>query len=326
MKTISVIIPCYNEELYIEECIISIISQPLFLNGRLELIVIDDGSTDASAIKVNQEFEKLAEPLRQNAVIISSNHNGLAIARNIGLSYASGNYIMFVDGDDSITPQCTNDFEEIIINNCPDVIIGLIEGRSHNSPKDYRDPLTALEADFPTDDSVLIELCRQNMKISPSVKYVFNRTHAIKEKLNFVNILHEDQLWSPRLLCSANTFYVYKKYFYNYRLSDDGLSSNFSLAVASDYLKICEILNAYSKLETSNNKQTFLLLRCVYLLNKICKFAIFYTTEEQRCLADMIATTGDLISNGNPYISSEFIARIISELLSGEWRRTSLLE
>ena len=88
MKKVSVIVPAYNAEKYIEKCIDSLIFQT-YLN--IEIIVVDDGSTDKT-YDILQNYK--------NIEIIHSKQSGVSSARNKGLDIATGDYIMFLDSDD----------------------------------------------------------------------------------------------------------------------------------------------------------------------------------------------------------------------------------
>ena len=96
-KIVSVIVPVYNVEDYVERCVNSISSQSYKL---LDIILIDDGSTDSSGIIC----DKLAQ--RDNRIrIVHKQNEGLGYARNSGLDIAKGQYIFFVDSDDYIMPD-----------------------------------------------------------------------------------------------------------------------------------------------------------------------------------------------------------------------------
>ena len=92
MSKISVIIPVYNVEKYLDECLNSIINQTL---QDLEIICINDGSIDNSSVILNKH--KMQD---SRIVIINQNNKGQASARNVGLHHASGEYVYFMDGDD----------------------------------------------------------------------------------------------------------------------------------------------------------------------------------------------------------------------------------
>lgn len=91
-KCISVIVPVYNVEEYVEECLLSVVSQDY---GNMEVIVVNDGSTDASL----QVVEKLVRQYNQLCVYTKRN-GGLSDARNFGLDKAKGDFITFIDSDD----------------------------------------------------------------------------------------------------------------------------------------------------------------------------------------------------------------------------------
>ena len=91
---VSVIIPVYNVELYLEECLNSVISQSY---SNIEIILVDDGSTDRSA-SICEHYSKIDDRI----VVIHKKNGGLSSARNAGLDVAKGNYILFVDSDDFI--------------------------------------------------------------------------------------------------------------------------------------------------------------------------------------------------------------------------------
>lgn len=98
MSKISVIIPCYNVERYIEECIDSVLQQTL---PAYEIICVNDGSTDSTLSILEQQRSKV----KLNFKIIDVKNGGAAKARNIGLAAATGDYIQFLDADDIITPD-----------------------------------------------------------------------------------------------------------------------------------------------------------------------------------------------------------------------------
>ncbi|MCH5249699.1 MAG: glycosyltransferase [Lachnospiraceae bacterium] len=98
---ISIIIPCYNAQNYIDRCLRSIEEQTYILNGtgEVEIILINDASTDGTYEKLLKYEEKYPD----NVLVISSETNfGPGTVRNIGLKYATGEYVSFVDADDVV--------------------------------------------------------------------------------------------------------------------------------------------------------------------------------------------------------------------------------
>lgn len=97
---LSIIVPVYNVEQYLRQCLESILSQPL-PKGDYEVIVVDDGSPDDSIPSIQDLAERYPETIR----IVRQKNGGLSVARNTGLDHAEGEYIMFVDSDDCLAPQ-----------------------------------------------------------------------------------------------------------------------------------------------------------------------------------------------------------------------------
>lgn len=95
---ISVIVPCYNQEKYIKECLDSLVSQTF---KDYEVIVIDDGSTDDSAEIVNEYVKH-----NKNIRLIRQANQGVVVARNNAIKQAQGTYIYPLDADDVISPSC----------------------------------------------------------------------------------------------------------------------------------------------------------------------------------------------------------------------------
>lgn len=97
MPAISVIIPCYNQERYIAECLDSLVLQTF---KDFEAIIIDDGSTDSSAQIVRRYTSKYP-----NFILLSQQNQGVIVARNFGIANSKGEYIFPLDADDVIAAQ-----------------------------------------------------------------------------------------------------------------------------------------------------------------------------------------------------------------------------
>ena len=104
---VSFIVPAYNVEDYIGECIESIINQTKI---NWELIIVDDGSKDKT-YEICQRYEKSDSRIK----VITQHNAGVSVARNEGIKYASGEWICFIDGDDSIHPQLLEEYWEYLV-------------------------------------------------------------------------------------------------------------------------------------------------------------------------------------------------------------------
>lgn len=113
---ISVIVPVYNVEKYLNKCINSILNQTF---KDFELIIIDDGSSDKSGL-ICDEYEKKDKRIK----VIHQENKGLSAARNIGIDLAIGDYITFIDSDDYIDENYLCIFYSVISKNNADIVMG----------------------------------------------------------------------------------------------------------------------------------------------------------------------------------------------------------
>lgn len=114
MDLITVIIPVYNVEKYLKECLESIINQTY---KNLEIILIDDGSTDASG-EICDEYSKRDNRIR----VVHKANGGLSSARNLGLDIANGEYVTFIDSDDYIDLEFMKTLHHLCIKNSADIV------------------------------------------------------------------------------------------------------------------------------------------------------------------------------------------------------------
>ena len=116
---ISIVIPSYNQGEYLEDCLESVYNQTM---SPLEILVIDDGSTDNSLEIANQymfkDFPMIESPVR----VISQVNKGLASARNTGIMNAKGDYIQFLDADDMLKENAIARLTQEIIQTNADIV------------------------------------------------------------------------------------------------------------------------------------------------------------------------------------------------------------
>lgn len=117
-KLISIIVPVYNAEKYLSKCVMSIIHQTY---TNIELVLVDDGSTDNSGYLCDQWKIK-----DKRIRVVHKTNGGLSSARNTGLDNCNGDYIMFVDSDDYIKRDAVDFMYKLIINDDADIAVGNI--------------------------------------------------------------------------------------------------------------------------------------------------------------------------------------------------------
>ena len=204
MIKISIIVPVYNGEKYFAECIQSILDQSF---ADIEIIVINDGSTDGSL--------SLIERYAQNdsrIVVINQKNKGVSAARNAGLSKARGDYIMFVDADDYIARK---DALELLIdfakeNGNPDVVcfrrVGDTRGRK--APSGYSKLNDSIIGRMIVDETINTlwdKLYKKSIIKENSIKFPVGIRMA------------EDLLFNVQYFCEAKTIGFFDEELYYYR-------------------------------------------------------------------------------------------------------------
>ena len=205
-KKLSVIIPLYNVEDYIVRAAKSIASQAF---EGLEVVVVDDGSTDKS-------LEVCAKYLQGvDARFISQDNTGPGGARNTGIFEASGEYIMFVDADDFLLPDAFKNILTKLENSKPDVLFG-----RYLKWMDDIGLLKASDYDYsPTSDRtayILNDLPESSWNIW---RFISKRSFIIERELLFESrTLFEDVPWILQMLDSADSIDFLQKPFYAHHL------------------------------------------------------------------------------------------------------------
>jgi len=196
---ISIIVPVYNIELYLERCVESILSQTFV---DFELILVNDGSTDQSGKVCDYYSEK-----DQRVKVLHKNNGGLSFARNEGLKIACGDFIGFVDGDDYIEKDMYKKLYELSEKTNSDIAICKF-GREINGQL-----INELQQEF-SKEMDNIEAMRQLFK---GELYRFSVCNKLFRKSCFENILfpegriHEDLSTSYKLFANS-TKSVYTNY------------------------------------------------------------------------------------------------------------------
>ena len=249
---ISIIVPVYNVEEYITECIDSILSQTY---KDCELILVDDGSSDNSG-KICDEYA-----LKDNRIkVIHKENGGLSSARNAGLDIAKGEYITFIDSDDVLL---NNDIYDKIINTFnDDKSIDIVQYdviHKWQSPEEHQ-----REYPFKTycnKQDILEGYLTENIHVSCCDK-VF-KTEIFKDIRFPLGQISEDIAIIPKIVEKTNKLLVSEIGYYGYRYRDGSISNS-----ALPYKKICSILDSYYKYlsYTYNYKD----LRSLVIKNYIC--------------------------------------------------------
>lgn len=217
MPEISIIVPVYNVEAYLEECITSILDQTF---KDFELILVDDSSTDRSG-DICDQFAKIDSRIK----VIHQKCGGASCARNLGLDNANGNYIGFVDSDDYIHPQMYEILYENIINNDVNMVICNYK-KVLEKEKFYREYKKMDNIKFYTNIEALeYFLSEEGYKYIPPWNKLYSK--EIFYDLRFEEgKTCEDQIISPKLIYKSKNIIMIQEVLYFYRRRLGSVSNN----------------------------------------------------------------------------------------------------
>ncbi len=209
---ISVIIPVYNVEKYLNKCISSVINQTI---KNIQVILIDDGSTDNSGPMCDEWAKK-----DKRITVIHQKNQGVSISRNKGIDVSKGKYITFIDSDDYID---TNYFEEMINiainNNYPDIIkfqsyleVKNFQKKSKNSVNGY--------LDLKTDLNTLLKMFLVNHEFGSVCNSFFKKELIKNNKFNKEFSYGEDYLFYFLNLLAASNIFISDNAYYHYAINE----------------------------------------------------------------------------------------------------------
>lgn len=191
---ISVIIPAFNAELYIEECIQSVLDNEY---PDVEIIIINDGSTDRTGDIINS----FKEPFIHK---IHTENKGQSAARNTGVDKATGDYILFLDSDDKLNKRALSRLNDIIYERRSDIVFFESETIfEDNSLSERFNPKYERNTELTFNklsgvDFFKLAIQRNNYIVNPCL-YI-SRKEATQNTLFKDGILHEDNLFTTYLL------------------------------------------------------------------------------------------------------------------------------
>lgn len=233
----SIIIPVYNVEQYLRDCLDSVLNQTF---SDWEAICVNDGSTDESSVILDEYAAK-----DSRFKMISQNNAGTAAARNTGLKVANGDYIFFLDSDDWIEDYAL----QILADSVNDEDVLCFSGKRYFEVTNTFNPADELTEkqyrngmDYYNENALLA----RDFAFVCVVLRVYKRTFIIGNNLFFdEDVSFEDNLWVPIVLFNAQEVKVVPDVIYVYRVREGSKMQEISLARKKDMLKVANRLAAY---------------------------------------------------------------------------------
>lgn len=295
---ISVIIPVYNAEEFLEESINSILNQTF---KDIELVCVNDGSKDRSLEMLN-EFAKKDSRVK----VIDKPNGGCGSARNMSLDNAKGEYIYFFDPDDYVLPNAFEKLYNNAISNNSDLVIFKIARFRDGEPIDYSIPGFDFDEIFPDVDFDNFTFNYKDIKC-----YVLNSSFAPWSKFykkEFLDryddfrfdlgVAFDDVPFHVKSLLRASRISFVPEFFYHYRLSNPN-SVNNTKANQIDIFKICDLVENF--LSKENYLVEFFYEFIVFKITQILNYVISSNFEEyfQKTKLEFLKIKQNYLDNPN---------------------------
>lgn len=235
---VSVIIPVYNTEAYLEEAVWSIMNQTL---QDTEIIIIDDGSTDNSL----SIMSKLA--LKDHRIIcITQSNQGQSAARNVGLQKSKGEFVYFMDSDDVLTDKALEScYSSCIQKDLDFIFFDAIKIADKSEDCNYYNRQNQFaDRIFGGVEILNIMLSKHLYRVPPWLHFI-RRHFLIKENITFDTSLriYEDQIFCARLYITAERVGYIPKFFFKRRMRVNSLMTQiYSIDKVKSYFKVADAL------------------------------------------------------------------------------------
>ena len=218
MKKISVVIPVYNMEKYIEKCLNSIYNQQM---KDIEIIIVNDGSVDNSEAIIKQWIENHG---KINVKYLKKENGGLSDARNFAIHYVTGKYISFIDADDYIDKNLYSNLEKYI-----DEDIDLIKFKMKivDENGDILEKVDGPIFDRCTGEEGFEKLCTTDKFLDPACIYLYKTSFYKENGFKYKKgAYHEDFGLTSLIMLKAKTFVSTKECGYNYLQTTNSITRN----------------------------------------------------------------------------------------------------
>jgi len=288
----SIIIPAYNIDKYIEECITSVVLQKFY---DYELIVINDGSTDNTLEILN------GLRVKHNIKVISKQNSGLSDTRNLGISESTGKYLIFLDGDDFILEDSLSNLFNDIKDSLPDICITKMIEMS-NDILYYKDRNLSVQGRNEFNKKYIIrKIFRKSQNTWPSVRYIVKSDFIKSNNLHFLrNYLHEDVLWTTNLFIKAEKIQFTNNHWYVHRVDRvDSITNKVSINRVYNIIDIVKIStnNVDKSIIINSTSKKIIKSRLSLSLYNIFKYTPFFTKAETKQLSTIIKDNMFLFKN-----------------------------
>lgn len=216
---VSIIVPVYNVEQYLKECIESILAQTW---KNFEVILVDDGSTDSSG-KICDEYSQKKEFIS----VIHKKNGGLSSARNAGIDVAQGDYLAFIDSDDVVHPRYLSELVAIVKKEKADLAACHFCVGSLCRWKNFSE----VKYDIRCNEDVLKKMNDNDVVVTVAWNKLYHAKFFREYGLRYpVGKIHEDMFLTPQILYYTKKMVITNEQLYFYRQRENSImNSSFSI-------------------------------------------------------------------------------------------------
>ena len=229
----SIIIPVYNGEKHIENCIKKLLKQSY---KNFEIIVINDGSTDHTSELVSDFASAYCDTIKQ----INIENHGVSVARNIGIRSAKGNYLLFIDADDYLDIDALKMLNNILSENHYDMILFGFTVRGSDNRNNDTKVLKKLANNKAVKNSELMKyiISTSNNILGYVWRALYSRTMLINHNVFFPEgiKISEDYMFLLNAVHSSQNILVLDKELYNYCINEDSMSIKYIPSLMKDMM------------------------------------------------------------------------------------------
>ena len=272
MPKVSIIVPIYNVEKYLSQCIDKVLKQTY---QNLEIILVDDGSTDNSGVICDESKSKYPQ-----TIVIHKENGGLSDARNAGIEIASGEYIYFLDSDDWLDSNAISTLLNFAIdNNCEIAQAGFYYAYDDYLLYDNRKIGISQTPFVLNRDDAMIELIK-NEYIKNFAWGKLYKSSLVKKYLFPKGKYFEDSYWQHLIVNETNNYGIIPTPLYYYRQRESSISGQFNIK-SLDLLKGYEerlnfVSNNYPQLTNLMAKQLWNISLSMLLTSKKSDYYTHY--------------------------------------------------
>lgn len=321
---ISVIIPVYNVEKYVKQCIQSIVEDAVCTTGQVEVIIVDDGSPDASGA-IADEFA-----LKYGFIsVIHKQNAGVAAARNTGMQMAKGDWLYFVDSDDYLAENALSILCEKC-RQCKEADLLLFDAYQNtekgektwehfpsgqvwtNSNEIYRLQQGVLY--FPIVSS---EIAVTKVPLAAPWDKIYRRQFLLSHNLWFRENLHvlDDMIFNFEAFGEAEQIVYFKEKIYHYRYVENSITNSYKVDRVDKDCQVWNYIQEYidasvqSGRWTANEKESFwqaLYCRIIKSFAICCRLSFFHPANEQ-CMRKKIKYVKSILKSAPYFEAFRFI-------------------